>query len=614
MAASVEVVDLCASDDDSPVVFSRVARLPVAGANRENLINLLDDDSPRNNTRKRNRQSGGFKTDPNSRQAPATYPNPPPLLLQSPEVQVVGADMQPLRAGLPVPVPQPEFIVLEVFPDADLEHVQKTLERYGGNVPAVMAHFAENSYPKTKSSDSALRPPGGTAGGNATIVRSNRKKFMHDYMSSESFEPSPLYVAQANNQLLFDFPFLSKNGSPRVLAKFRNHYAITHDKIVTAVKGAAAKAGQDLEQVQYRRVLMALSGNRLDNEQTAQMVSLLKYKRIVIKNPRYKSPQPLVTDSTLLDEIVYVKAKLQTWMDVARKRLDREKNRVASQRDGTGVECSCCYDEVDIGDMVACRDEGHLFCVDCLKSFAENQVFGSGNLGIDKETKQPSLELTCFHGDGCSSGFHRVCLEKALPEKVLRKYDELQFQVTIERAGLSDVVTCPQCNFQAALDSSVTVFSCPVEDCRYESCRKCGEASHIPLRCEEVEKQDETKGRLTVEEAISNAKIRKCPKCAKGFIKDDGCNKIRCGCGTFVCYICNAKIKDYSHFCQTPHCQHTGSSCKGKCPLFTKSDEDDARAMREAGLAAAKQVQAATEQVPGGIQIDVDSILKQPAK
>jgi hypothetical protein len=51
----------------------------------------------------------------------------------------------------------------------------------------------------------------------------------------------------------------------------------------------------------------------------------------------------------------------------------------------------------------------------------------------------------------------------------------------------------------------------------------CGEASHVPFRCEEVEKdKKETSGRLTVEEAISAAKIRHCPKCRKPFIKSDG--------------------------------------------------------------------------------------------
>lgn len=238
----------------------------------------------------------------------------------------------------------------------------------------------------------------------------------------------------------------------------------------------------------------------------------------------------------------------------------------------------------------------------CSRGFF-TQVFGNGNLGVDKATKKPALELKCFYGGdgGCISGFHRACLEKSFPKRTLCKYDEIQFQITVERAGLNDdMCSCPKCGFQASLPPSMKVFHCPDASCGYESCRECGEASHIPLRCEEVEKEAETQGRLTVEEAITAAKIRKCPKCKKGFVKSDGCNKVVCGCGTKVCYVCRSSIRDYSHFCQTPHCQH--KTCK-KCPLYTKTEEDDARAMKEAGLKAAEGQE---------VQVDVEGILKDP--
>ena len=126
---------------------------------------------------------------------------------------------------------------------------------------------------------------------------------------------------------------------------------------------------------------------------------------------------------------MYVTFKLDAWQKDAKVHYDRQKNKEASQREGTGVECSCCFDKCAIGDMVSCRDEGHLFCCDCLQAFAENQIFGAGNLGIDPETKKPALELMCFHGDGCRSGFGRACLEKALPIKTIEKYDSIQFQI-----------------------------------------------------------------------------------------------------------------------------------------------------------------------------------------
>lgn len=125
------------------------------------------------------------------------------------------------------------------------------------------------------------------------------------------------------------------------------------------------------------------------------------------------------------------------------------------------------------------------------------------------------------------------------------------------------------------------------------------------IRCDEIEKEKVTKGRLAVEEAITDAKVRRCPTCKKSFIKESGCNKITCGCGTKVCYLCQAKIKDYSHFCQTPHCDHK-EKCK-KCPLYTNAEEDDKRAMRAAGFAAAEKVK---ENIVGTeVAIDVNRIL-----
>ena len=67
------------------------------------------------------------------------------------------------------------------------------------------------------------------------------------------------------------------------------------------------------------------------------------------------------------------------------------------------------------------------------------------------------------------------------------------------------------------------MFACLNESCGFESCRKCREASHIPLRCEEVEKKHESEGRHRVEEAASAAVIRFCPKCKKGILKTDVC-------------------------------------------------------------------------------------------
>jgi hypothetical protein len=81
----------------------------------------------------------------------------------------------------------------------------------------------------------------------------------------------------------------------------------------------------------------------------------------------------------------------------------------------------------------ACKNEGHLFCADCLARYVEAQLFGQGKLGVDPQTNEATTEVLCCHSDGCSSGFARFYLEKALQLKVMAKYDELQAHTAVER-------------------------------------------------------------------------------------------------------------------------------------------------------------------------------------
>ena len=51
-----------------------------------------------------------------------------------------------------------------------------------------------------------------------------------------------------------------------------------------------------------------------------------------------------------------------------------------------------------------------------------------------------------------------------------------------------------------------------------------------------------------VEEAMTEAFVRKCNNCNRAFVKEDGCNKMKCMCGNLQCYVCSSNVADYSHF------------------------------------------------------------------
>lgn len=152
--------------------------------------------------------------------------------------------------------------------------------------------------------------------------------------------------------------------------------------------------------------------------------------KYVIQRARKKSSiyHTSILDGVFVEECKYVQMKLAEWNIQTAKELNRRKQKEVCDREGTGVDCLCCFDSYPIEDMIQCKDEGHLFCSDCLKQQTETLVFGAGNLGVNRKTKTLATELLCFQGD-CTSTFSRKCLEKALPYRTLEKYDKVQFEI-----------------------------------------------------------------------------------------------------------------------------------------------------------------------------------------
>ncbi|GKY93102.1 hypothetical protein MPSEU_000278400 [Mayamaea pseudoterrestris] len=530
------------------------------------------------------------KTDPNERgkSSSMTRKSPP------------HNEPSPRNMNCPPGLSIAEMAVLDIFPDICLEHLKTLLQQNSHQSDIVIMQLVDSpSYPK-ESSTTAIGSP---------LVKLDERKWSFDFMAKGTFVGTkwlhPLYADEARILIQNLLPILSLKALNNLLERNDYRYAICHDKIMTALK-----AGADDELQQYRRLdAFLLSGHLKSPDEQKPAIALLTgfgVHQAFIRNPRKQVPVN-ITDPVLLEEKRYVEWKWREYSENMQARLQRERHKMEADRAGAGIECICCFDTYAFKDMVYCQDKGHFCCCECLETFAKTKIWGEGTFGLDKTTKKPLLDLICFFGgdDGCTSSFDRKSLMKALDAKTLKKYDELQCQLVVGGVFGDDLHSCPKCSYKAAVPEGQMIFACPVEGCRFESCRGCGEAAHIPLRCDEVEKEVAAKGRLTVEEAISQAKIRRCPnaRCKQPFLKSDGCNKVACSCGTFVCYICRKSIKDYTHFCQTPHCQHAGCN---KCPLWTKGDDDDARAMREAGLQAASEYASTAT----GVNIDVDDILK----
>jgi hypothetical protein len=264
-------------------------------------------------------------------------------------------------------------------------------------------------------------------------------------------------------------------------------------------------------------------------------------------------------DYTHADEI---KAKKEAMAKVRQQKEDEEAERL-----GQVMECGCCFLDVPIHRMVQCA-EGHLFCNDCIKKYVEETVYASGQTTVH-----------CLDQDGCKANFPLSELERAVPAHQLTKIFARLADLDIKKAGLENVHQCPHCDFQMEIaNPDEKIFACQNPECRIETCLLCKEPNHIPLRCEEVEKQNVTDYRKKVEEAMTASLVRQCPKCKAKFFKTEGCNKMTCSCGAHVCYVCRVLItaKDgYSHFCAHDRNPREFGACPqcNKCFLFLKSTE-----------------------------------------
>ncbi|KYK59527.1 RING finger protein [Drechmeria coniospora] len=124
-------------------------------------------------------------------------------------------------------------------------------------------------------------------------------------------------------------------------------------------------------------------------------------------------------------------------------------------------------------------------------------------------------------------------------------------------------------------------FSCQNPRCGRVSCLSCHKSWTDIHVCHE---SSLVALRTQVEQAMSMAVKRVCPRCSTSFVKNAGCNKLTCPCGYKMCYVCRANLDDegYRHFCD--HFRPDGdprpcTECD-RCNLW--QSEDTERVLAEA--------------------------------
>ena len=272
-------------------------------------------------------------------------------------------------------------------------------------------------------------------------------------------------------------------------------------------------------------------------------------------------------------------ANQKTKMEVSAAAAAKEKE----YRDrGEIMDCGTCCDDYPTYNFVHCDgDCPHFLCFGCLQRYTDTEI---GN---------QRYKLNCLDDSGCTATYSRKERQRALDPKSFDTLERLQQQAELKLANMAGLENCPFCDFAAICPPVQTdrEFRCRNPECEKISCRLCRKDSHIPMSCKEYKESLGVDERHAVEEAMTKALLKTCPKCSKQILKQDGCNKIICFCGGMLCDYCGKDItkEGYQHF------EGPSQSKSKKCPTHDNFHE---RRKAEVNKAEAEAIKKAREENP----------------
>ncbi|KAG0287062.1 hypothetical protein BGZ96_008970 [Linnemannia gamsii] len=389
-----------------------------------------------------------------------------------------------------------------------------------------------------------------------------------------SVKMSPQYLLDSAGQLFQDFPTLSATSIRAVLNKFAYHYVPAFDYITSL------------------RTEVPTPGKGKNKSIVTGEIRLVEVK----KSRKERPPVPLNTlDPDFRRELLWMRSKIEKEQAEINDALAEEENLRVHTEYNNLKECGCCFDDVPANRIAMC-EEGHIFCLSCSRRGAEVE------LGYRRTV------LKCMTG-GCTAVFPDAEAVLFLAKPVFEGLMRARQQSELKAAGLDSLVECPFCSYAAIVENDEDKeFRCQGPKCRKVSCRFCKALTHVPLSCEEYRKELEKDSVLSVqhkvEEQMSQALIRECPKCKSRFFKTEGCNKMTCPqCRTHMCYVCKIQIKDYSHFDQTPAGQPAVN--KKQCRLWEDTVQRNNDEVKAAAKKTLQELQTQDPNLAAQVRLDI---------
>ncbi|KZW03026.1 hypothetical protein EXIGLDRAFT_636660 [Exidia glandulosa HHB12029] len=500
---------------------------------------------------------------------------PRPVANPTPAGDQVPAEPVPGPAQPEVEVVDPLARVLEIVPDVDLEHAQKLIDAhiatYGPEKvvqPVLHLLLEDPSYPKAQRNKGKRKAD--------VEAEANNKKIKIDYASADRpFAGSNAYFEAAVTQLTVDYPYIPKADLRRFLLDRNSLYAPTFLFI---------------------------------REEEKKPLSERPYKLKKSATPnKGKGRAVEYEDDELAREVKWVKEFVTGNFAPVADEDDGDGSLEAPE--GEGVECGCCFGEYRFDTMIQCPD-AHLFCISCVRAYAGTKLAdGHADIPCPSSSDPP-----------CKMHFSESELRRALKEGQMDLWGRVRARRDLESAKIDGLEECPFCDYACVVENpDEKLFRCArVEECGEVSCRKCKKRDHLPKSCKEAEQDNVLDAQHAVEEAMTKALMRNCPKCSKAFVKETGCNKMSCPyCHTLSCYVCRQIIIGYDHFDQMPGGQRRPAGNKaGKCPLWDEGQNVELRHRAEVEAAAKRalaEVRAANPEVDAqAIKVDMPAPPPQP--
>ncbi len=184
--------------------------------------------------------------------------------------------------------------------------------------------------------------------------------------------------------------------------------------------------------------------------------------------------------------------------------------------------CGICFDEFPHGDGLSLGECDAIYCEECMVTYLQ---------GVAAEKKYP---VRC---PGCKEELNPWLCAVALETSDKDAAEKLQ-QLAVEKMTVGGVKYCcnKTCNtpFEFAGGAEARV-QCPL--CHALTCGICGLPWHEGRTCAQAQ------GATQMAKLAKENNWRHCPSCSELIERIDGCNFVRCKCGTGFCFNCGVPYK-----------------------------------------------------------------------